>query len=62
MLCPCQMHVLLSHLLQHTRVQDLAKEPVVQGDFEQATKRINPSVGPADVKRHLDWAAEFGSG
>jgi len=42
--------------------QDMAQEPVLQSDFEQALKRINPSVSPADIKRHLNWSAEFGSG
>jgi len=41
--------------------QDLTKEPVLMEDFVQAMKRINPSVGPNDIKRHEEWAKEFGS-
>eukprot|EP00798_Chlamydomonas_sp_ICE-L_P007515 gene7515-662_t len=41
--------------------QDLAKDPIKMDDFVQAIKRINPSVSPADIKRHVDWEKDFGS-
>lgn len=41
--------------------QDMSKEPITLTDFQVAMKRINPSVAPADIKRHEVWRNEFGS-
>jgi katanin p60 ATPase-containing subunit A1 len=35
--------------------------PISMEDMSEALKRVNPSVSEVDVKRHLDWLAEFGS-
>eukprot|EP01116_Phalansterium_solitarium_P000621 TRINITY_DN1044_c0_g1_i1.p1 TRINITY_DN1044_c0_g1~~TRINITY_DN1044_c0_g1_i1.p1 ORF type:complete len:616 (-),score=241.85 TRINITY_DN1044_c0_g1_i1:83-1930(-) len=35
--------------------------PGTQDDFVQAIGKINPSVAPADIKRHEAWRDEFGS-
>ena len=39
----------------------LAQQPVTAADFEQALWKINPSVSAADIKRHEQWLAGFGS-
>ncbi|GFH15846.1 p60 katanin [Haematococcus lacustris] len=41
--------------------QDLSKEPVLQEDMAAAMRRISPSVGAADIQRHVEWNNEFGS-
>lgn len=41
--------------------QDPSKEPVILEDFVVAMSRINPSVSPADIKKHEAWAATFSS-
>ncbi|KAG1676250.1 hypothetical protein FOA52_006468 [Chlamydomonas sp. UWO 241] len=38
--------------------QDMSKEPITLEDFQIAMKRINPSVAPADIKRHEDSPGE----
>jgi len=35
--------------------------PITMDDLNEALKRISPSVSAADVERHLEWLAEFGS-
>lgn len=35
--------------------------PVVMDDFLQAIVKINPSVSPADIKRHEEWRSIYGS-
>ncbi|PNH08795.1 Katanin p60 ATPase-containing subunit A-like 1 [Tetrabaena socialis] len=41
--------------------KDSFKEPVTSEDFQQAIRKINPSVSKDDIKRHEDWLAVFGS-
>lgn len=35
--------------------------PVEMADFEAALKGVQPSVSPADTRRFVEWAQEFGS-
>ncbi|KAG5504569.1 hypothetical protein JIQ42_06405 [Leishmania sp. Namibia] len=35
--------------------------PVQRTDFRQALKRLKPSVGPAEVRRYVEWNKLFGS-
>ena len=41
--------------------RDLSKEPVMMQDFEQAIKKINPSVSQEDIQKQEQWLREFGS-
>ncbi|KAL8232381.1 hypothetical protein R6Q57_002159 [Mikania cordata] len=40
---------------------EIAKDPIAMCDFEEAIKRVQPSVSAADIERHEKWFAEFGS-
>ncbi|KAI3802684.1 hypothetical protein L1987_30825 [Smallanthus sonchifolius] len=40
---------------------EIAKDPVAMCDFEEAIKRVQPSVSAADIERHEKWFSEFGS-
>lgn len=37
------------------------QEPIRMMDFEQAFKKIRPSVGQDHLKLHENWRSEFGS-
>ncbi|PWA46671.1 katanin p60 ATPase-containing subunit A1 [Artemisia annua] len=39
----------------------IAKDPIAMCDFEEAMKRVQPSVSAADIEKHEKWFAEFGS-
>lgn len=41
--------------------RDMSQEPVTLEDFQVAMKRINPSVAPADIRKHEEWRKEFGA-
>ncbi|GLI68711.1 hypothetical protein VaNZ11_013194 [Volvox africanus] len=41
--------------------KDSFKEPVTSEDFQQAIRKINPSVSKEDIKRHEEWLGVFGS-
>ena len=41
---------------------DLDNEPVSLADFAAAFASTKPSITPADVDKHLAWAARFGAG
>ncbi|KAK7241655.1 microtubule-severing ATPase [Aureococcus anophagefferens] len=41
---------------------DLDNEPVSLADFSAAFASTKPSITPADVDKHLAWAARFGAG
>ncbi|GFR41454.1 hypothetical protein Agub_g2142 [Astrephomene gubernaculifera] len=41
--------------------KDSFKEPVTKEDFQQAIRKINPSVSKEDIKRHEEWLGVFGS-
>ncbi|EFJ44801.1 katanin catalytic subunit, 60 kDa [Volvox carteri f. nagariensis] len=41
--------------------KDSFKEPVTSEDFQQAIRKINPSVSKEDIKRHEEWLNVFGS-
>ena len=41
---------------------DLDNEPVSLADFATAFASTKPSITPADVDKHLAWAARFGAG
>ncbi|KAJ0816672.1 putative microtubule-severing ATPase [Helianthus annuus] len=40
---------------------NFAKVPVTMRDFEEAIKRVQPSVSAVDIERHENWYLEFGS-
>ncbi|GAB2293583.1 Katanin p60 ATPase-containing subunit A1 [Dionaea muscipula] len=40
---------------------DISKDPVAMCDFEEALRKVQPSVSAADIERHEKWFAEFGS-
>lgn len=40
---------------------EIAKDPIAMCDFEEAIKRVQPSVAAADIERHEKWFSEFGS-
>ncbi|CAJ1955162.1 unnamed protein product [Sphenostylis stenocarpa] len=40
---------------------EISKDPVAMCDFEQALKKVQPSVSQGDIERHRKWFAEFGS-
>lgn len=39
----------------------LRTPPVLMSDFEEALRRTQPSVAPADLGRYARWMREFGS-
>ncbi|KAI8544381.1 hypothetical protein RHMOL_Rhmol08G0292200 [Rhododendron molle] len=41
--------------------EDISKDPVAMCDFEEALKKVQPSVSAADIERHEKWLSEFGS-
>ncbi|KAK7325198.1 hypothetical protein VNO77_29356 [Canavalia gladiata] len=41
--------------------EEISKDPVAMCDFEEALKKVQPSVSQADIERHEKWFAEFGS-
>ncbi|CAL1377866.1 unnamed protein product [Linum trigynum] len=40
---------------------EISNDPVAMCDFEEAIKKVQPSVSQADIERHEKWFAEFGS-
>ncbi|XP_020223152.1 katanin p60 ATPase-containing subunit A1 [Cajanus cajan] len=40
---------------------EISKDPIAMCDFEEALKKVQPSVSQADIERHAKWFAEFGS-
>ncbi|XP_026408500.1 katanin p60 ATPase-containing subunit A1-like [Papaver somniferum] len=40
---------------------DISNDPVAMCDFEEALKKVQRSVSPADIERHEKWFHEFGS-
>lgn len=40
---------------------EISKDPVAMCDFEEALRKVQPSVSAADIERHEKWFAEFGS-
>lgn len=40
---------------------EISKDPVAMCDFEEALKKVQPSVSQVDIERHEKWFAEFGS-
>ncbi|CAL0324143.1 unnamed protein product [Lupinus luteus] len=40
---------------------EISKDPVEMCDFEEALKKVQRSVSPADIDRHEKWFHEFGS-
>lgn len=51
--------------LSATEIKNLSKEelelPVTMEDFVDATRRVNKSVSPEDLRRYEKWMQEFGS-
>ena len=51
--------------LNREEIKNLRKEdtdlPVSQADLEQVLARVNSSVAAADLEKHKQWLAEFGS-
>ena len=45
--------------LLHVRASDVP--PIQMLHFEDALEAVAPSVSPGDLKRYLDWNAQFGS-
>lgn len=41
--------------------EDISKDPVAMCDFEEALKKVQPSVSAVDIERHEKWLSEFGS-
>jgi SpoVK/Ycf46/Vps4 family AAA+-type ATPase len=44
-----------------SEVAAAAIRPVSLKDFQLALRRIRPSVGPGELKRYIDWNAQYGS-
>ncbi|KAJ8755885.1 hypothetical protein K2173_024430 [Erythroxylum novogranatense] len=40
---------------------EISKDPVAMCDFEEALKKVQPSVSQADIEKHEKWFSEFGS-
>ncbi|XP_010537950.1 PREDICTED: katanin p60 ATPase-containing subunit A1 [Tarenaya hassleriana] len=40
---------------------EISKDPVAMCDFEEALKKVQPSVSATDIEKHEKWFAEFGS-
>ncbi|XP_059640972.1 katanin p60 ATPase-containing subunit A1 [Cornus florida] len=40
---------------------EISNDPVAMCDFEEAIKKVQPSVSAADIERHEKWFSEFGS-
>ena len=43
------------------QVKESASSPISQADFLDALRKVNPSVGKADLDRFQVWMNEFGS-
>jgi hypothetical protein len=43
------------------QVKESASSPISQADFLDALRKVNPSVGKADLDRFQLWMNEFGS-
>lgn len=41
--------------------KDKFQEPVTLEDFQQAMRKINPSVSKEDIKRHEEWRSTYGA-
>lgn len=54
----CVLLLTFARLHQH-RV--CALSPTAQRDFLDSLKKVNPSVGKADLERYRLWMDEFGS-
>uniref|UniRef100_A0A1J3HPN2 Katanin p60 ATPase-containing subunit A1 n=1 Tax=Noccaea caerulescens TaxID=107243 RepID=A0A1J3HPN2_NOCCA len=40
---------------------DISNDPVAMCDFEEAIKKVQPSVSSSDIEKHEKWLSEFGS-
>ncbi|CAH2067982.1 unnamed protein product [Thlaspi arvense] len=40
---------------------DISNDPVAMCDFEEAIKKVQPSVSSSDIEKHEKWFNEFGS-
>ncbi|CAN6845868.1 unnamed protein product [Brassica oleracea] len=40
---------------------DISNDPVAMCDFEEAIKKVQPSVSSSDIEKHEKWFSEFGS-
>ncbi|XP_021731923.1 katanin p60 ATPase-containing subunit A1-like [Chenopodium quinoa] len=40
---------------------DISNDPVAMCDFEEALRKVQPSVSATDIERHEKWLHEFGS-
>ncbi|CAO2815333.1 unnamed protein product [Amaranthus hypochondriacus] len=40
---------------------EISNDPVAMCDFEEALRKVQPSVSAADIERHEKWFTEFGS-
>lgn len=40
---------------------EISNDPVAMCDFEEALRKVQPSVSAADIERHEKWFQEFGS-
>ncbi|KFK42431.1 hypothetical protein AALP_AA2G255400 [Arabis alpina] len=40
---------------------DISNDPVAMCDFEEAIKKVQPSVSASDIEKHEKWFNEFGS-
>lgn len=41
--------------------EDQMKHPVTMGDLEEALRKVNRSVGPAELVKYADWFRTFGA-
>ncbi|KAF3524564.1 hypothetical protein F2Q69_00049865 [Brassica cretica] len=40
---------------------DISNDPVAMCDFEEAIRKVQPSVSSSDIEKHEKWLSEFGS-
>lgn len=40
---------------------NISNDPVAMCDFEEALRKVQPSVSATDIERHEKWLSEFGS-